>query len=162
MRVKQLIRAETASLLLPLSPSPEAVVAHEDVATLIPLEGQPTLPRGPRGEVPAGECLSGPLAERPRGRLIEAMPPAFRDALPTRLARLEARDVAPRPEPDCARAAVADRRRSERDARGARVPLVRGRAGDPRFRAALVDSLRYRGERDPALFPEKHRPAEAQ
>ncbi|MCZ7564430.1 MAG: FecR family protein [Burkholderiales bacterium] len=100
----------------------------------------------------------GVLAGRPTGQFIKTMPPAFRDTLPTRLAKFKGRDVAPKPGPDYAYADVEGWLKTEREVRRALVPLMRAKAGDPDFRAELVKNLRHHGEWDPILFPEKYRP----
>lgn len=88
----------------------------------------------------------GTLADRPAAAFIQAMPPAFRDTLPPRLATLKVRDVTPKPGPDFTYAEVADWLNGDMEVRQALVTYMRAKAGDPEFRAALIQNMQHHPE----------------
>jgi hypothetical protein len=104
----------------------------------------------------------GTLAERPSQAFIEAMPTAFRDTLPRRLAKFKGREVSPRPGPEFTYADVEGWLKGDREVRRVLVPIWRAKADDPSFHAALVANMRFHWEWDPILFPEKYKPKEEQ
>lgn len=104
----------------------------------------------------------GASSEHLPAPFVDAMPRAFRDTLPRRLAKFKGRDVAPRPGPDFTYADVEGWLKSDREVRQVLVPLWRAKADDPAFRAGLVANMRYHWEWDPIVFPEKYKPKEEQ
>jgi hypothetical protein len=68
----------------------------------------------------AGQA-TGELAERPVPAFVQAMPPAFRDTLPPRLANLRGRTLEPNPGPQYTRQDVEDWLRGDLDIRPCHV-----------------------------------------
>jgi len=81
------------------------------------------------------------LGNRPAPAFVEAMPPAFRDTLPPRLAKLKARNLEPKPGPDYTYRDVEGWLKGDLEVRGVLVPAMRTKADDPDFRAALIENM---------------------
>jgi hypothetical protein len=88
----------------------------------------------------AGEP-TGALTDRPAPAFVKAMPPAFRDTLPPRLAKLKLRELEPKPGPEYAYRDVEDWLKGDLEVRRALLPLMRAKANDPDFRAALIKNM---------------------
>jgi hypothetical protein len=84
---------------------------------------------------------TGALADRPAPTFVKAMPPAFRDTLPPRLAKLKQRDLEPKPGPEYTYPDVEDWLKGDLEVRRAIVPVMRAKANDPEFRAALIENI---------------------
>jgi FecR protein len=84
---------------------------------------------------------TGALADRPAPTFVKGMPPAFRDTLPPRLAKLKLRDLEPKPGPEYTYQDVEDWLKGDLEVRRALVPLMRTKAKDPDFRAALIENM---------------------
>lgn len=101
----------------------------------------------------AGQAPS--VAAHPPQAFVAGLPPAFRDSLPPRMARLAGREVAlGRPQP-FTYAEVAAWLTSAPAVRRLLVTNWAAKVNDPAFRKALVAHLADHPEWDPVLFPEK-------
>lgn len=100
------------------------------------------------------------VAPRPSQAFIGALPRAFLDTIPSRLARFKDRELAPKRAEEIAYAEVEAWLKTNRDVRRPLVQRWRSRANDPVFRGALIVNLRDHPEWDPILFPEKYKPKE--
>jgi hypothetical protein len=94
--------------------------------------------------------------------LVDKLPRAFRDTLPSRLEKFRGRDVKPREAPGFGYADVEAWLSAEAPIRRQFVQRWRGKAHEPAFRSALIAHLPAHPEWDPILFPEKYLPKEAQ
>ena len=94
--------------------------------------------------------------------MLDKMPRAFRDTLPSRLEKFRGRDVKPREAPGFSYADVEPWLSAEAPIRRQFVQRWRVKAHEPAFRSALIAHLRAHPEWDPVLFPEKYLPKEAQ
>ncbi len=102
----------------------------------------------------------GAVSQRPSKEFMAAMPKAFFDPLPSRIARYKEREVQPRRIDDVSYADVEAWLRAPPAIRRPLVPRFESRATDPKFRAGLEANLRYHPEWDPILYPEKYQAAE--
>jgi len=102
----------------------------------------------------------GAVAPRPSPAFIDALPKAFLDPLPSRMARYQERQVQPRRVEDVSYAAVEAWLKAPPGIRRPLVARFEPRASDPAFRSALVANLRFHPEWDPILYPEKYQPKE--
>lgn len=98
----------------------------------------------------------GAVAPRPSQEFMAAMPKAFFDPLPSRLARYKDREVQPRRIDDVSYADVDAWLKSPPAIRRPLVARFEPRAEDPKFRASLEANLRFHPEWDPILYPEKY------
>lgn len=98
----------------------------------------------------------GAVAPRPSPAFIGALPKAFLDTLPSRMARYKEREVQPRQPELATYAEVETWLKGPPDIRRPMVKRFEQRADDPAFRAALVANLRFHPEWDPVLYPEKY------
>ena len=103
----------------------------------------------------------GAVAPRPSQAFIGALPRAFLDSLPSRMARYKEREVQPRQLALATYAEVETWLKGPPDVRRPLVKRFEQRADDPAFRAALVANLRFHPEWDPVLYPEKYEKPEA-
>ena len=103
----------------------------------------------------------GTVAPRPSPAFIGALPRAFLDSLPSRMARYKEREVQPRQLALATYAEVETWLKGPPDVRRPLVKRFEQRADDPAFRAALVANLRFHPEWDPVLYPEKYEKPEA-
>jgi len=103
----------------------------------------------------------GAVAPRPSQAFIGALPKAFLDTLPSRMARYKEREVQPRQLELATYAEVETWLKGPPDIRRPLVKRFEQRADDPAFRAALVANLRFHPEWDPVLYPEKYENPEA-
>ena len=110
--------------------------------------------------VKAGQ--KGAVAPRPSQAFIGAMPKAFLDPLPSRLARYKEREVQPKRVDDASYADVEAWLKAPPAIRRPLVARFEQRASDPKFRAGLDANLRFHPEWDPILHPEKYPPKEAE
>jgi len=102
----------------------------------------------------------GAVAPRPSQAFIAAMPKAFLDALPSRMARYKERQVQPTRVDDVSYADVEAWLKAPPAIRRPLVARFEPRASDPAFRSGLVANLRFHPEWDPILYPEKYLPQE--
>jgi hypothetical protein len=109
----------------------------------------------------AGENKGG-VAGRPSPAFIAALPKAFLDPLPSRLARYKDRQAQPRPLEPVKYAEVETWLKAPPEIRRPMPARFHSRAADPAFRAALVENLKFHPEWDPILFPEKYQPKETE
>jgi len=103
----------------------------------------------------------GTVAPRPSPAFIGALPRAFLDPLPSRMARYKERQVQPRQIELVTYAEVEAWLKAPPDIRRPLVKRFQPRASDPAFRSALVANLRFHPEWDPVLYPEKYEKPEA-
>ena len=104
----------------------------------------------------------GAVAPRPSQAFIAAMPKAFLDPLPSRMARYKERQVQPKRVDDVSYAEVEAWLKAPREIRRPLVPRFQSRASDPAFRSSLIANLKFHPEWDPILFPEKYEPKETE
>jgi hypothetical protein len=102
----------------------------------------------------------GVLAARPAPAFVSALPKAFLDPLPSRMARFKDRQAQPRRLDAASYAEVETWLKAPPAIRRGMPARFQSRAADPAFRAALVANLRFHPEWDPILFPEKYLPKE--
>ena len=103
----------------------------------------------------------GALAPRPSQAFTAAMPKAFFDPLPSRMARFKEREVQPKRVDEVSYADVEAWLKAPPAIRRPLVARFEPRASDPKFRAGLEANLRFHPEWDPILFPEKYEQKEA-
>jgi hypothetical protein len=89
---------------------------------------------------------------------LEAMPRAFRDTLPSRLARLAGKSIQPKTDHEVSYAEVQPWLSVGRTWRRGFVERFQPRLVDPSFRKALEDHIADHPEWDPVLHPEDHAP----
>lgn len=104
----------------------------------------------------------GAVAPRPSKAFIAAMPKAFYDPLPSRMARYKEREVQPRRVDDVSYADVEAWLKAPPAIRRPLVARFEPRASDPGFRSRLEANLRFHPEWDPILHPEKFPPKETE
>ncbi len=102
----------------------------------------------------------GAVAPRPSQAFIAAMPKAFLDPLPSRMARYKERQVQPKRVDDVSYAEVEAWLKAPPGIRRPLVPRFQPRASDPAFRSGLAANLKFHPEWDRILFPEKYEPKE--
>jgi hypothetical protein len=89
---------------------------------------------------------------------LEAMPRAFRDTLPSRLARLAGKSIQPKTDHEVSYAEVQPWLSIGRTWRRGFVERFQPRLEDPAFRKAVEDHIADHPEWDPVLHPEDHAP----
>jgi hypothetical protein len=104
----------------------------------------------------------GAVAPRPSPAFIAAMPKAFLDPLPSRMARYKDRPVQPKRVDDVSYAEVEAWLKAPLPIRRPLVSRFEPRASNPAFRSGLIANLKFHPEWDPILFPEKYEPKEPQ
>ena len=102
----------------------------------------------------------GAVAPRPSQAFIAAMPKAFLDPLPSRMARYKEREAQPRRIEDVSYADVEAWLKAPPAIRRPLVSRFQPRASNPAFRSGLIANLKFHPEWDPILFPEKYEPKE--
>jgi hypothetical protein len=113
------------------------------------------------GQFFAGKAgQKGAVAQRPSKEFIDAMPKAFFDPLPSRMARFKDRETQPKRVDEVSYGDVEAWLKAPPAIRRPLVTRFEPRASDPKFRAALEANLRYHPEWDPILYPEKYLPEE--
>lgn len=95
---------------------------------------------------------------RPPPAFLSGMPRAFRDSLPTRLARVKDREVAPKLEHEVAYREVEEWLKAPKNWRKDMVKRFQPRTKDAEFRGALDANMRFHPEWDRILHPEKYMP----
>ena len=98
----------------------------------------------------------GAVAPRPSQAFISAMPKAFFDPLPSRMARFKEREAQPKRVDEVSYADVESWLKAPPAIRRLLVARFEPRVSDPRFRAGLEANLRFHPEWDPILYPEKY------
>jgi len=98
----------------------------------------------------------GAVAQRPSKEFMAAMPKAFFDPLPSRMARYKEREAQPKRVDDVSYADVEAWLKAPPAIRRPLVARFEPRASDPKFRAGLEANLRFHPEWDPILYPEKY------
>jgi hypothetical protein len=91
---------------------------------------------------------------------MAAMPKAFFDPLPSRMARYKERETQPKRVDEVSYADVEAWLKAPPAIRRPLVARFEPRASDATFRAGLEANLRFHPEWDPILYPEKHQTAE--
>jgi hypothetical protein len=114
------------------------------------------------GDFYTGDEKKGGVAARPAPAFIDALPKAFLDPLPSRIARFGDRQVQPRRLEPVKYAEVETWLKAPREIRRRMPARFQSRAADPAFRAALIENLKFHPEWDPILFPEKYEPKETE
>jgi hypothetical protein len=114
------------------------------------------------GEFYTGDGNKGGVAGRPSPAFIDALPKAFLDPLPSRMARYKDRQVQPRRLEPVKYAEVETWLKAPLEIRRRMPARFQSRAADPAFRAALIENLKFHPEWDPILFPEKYLPKETE
>ncbi|HSC94913.1 MAG TPA: hypothetical protein VLC73_08085 [Burkholderiales bacterium] len=102
----------------------------------------------------------GAVSQRPSKPFMDAMPKAFFDPLPSRMARYKDREAQPRRIEEVSYADVEVWLKAPAGIRRPLVARFESRAEDPKFRSALEANLRFHPEWDPILYPEKYLPPE--
>ena len=102
----------------------------------------------------------GTVSQRPSRPFMDAMPKAFFDPLPSRMARYKDREAQPRRIEDVSYADVEVWLKAPAGIRRPLVARFESRADDPKFRSSLEANLRFHPEWDPILYPEKYLPPE--
>jgi hypothetical protein len=95
---------------------------------------------------------------RPDSSFLEAMPPPFRDTLPSRLSRFAGKGIEPRRDHEVSYQEAEPWLNMPRTWRRGFVERFRPRIKDPAFRRALDAHLGEHPEWDPVLHPEKYQP----
>ena len=153
---------EGTSVLLVQGGEASVFVESGEVRVSAPAAGGPEagqrLKSGDFYTVKAGQ--KGVVAGRPSPAFVNALPKVFLDPLPSRMARFKDRPVQPRPLHAASYAEVETWLKAPPAIRRPMVARFQSRAGDPAFRAALVENLKFHPEWDPILFPEKYLPKE--
>lgn len=98
----------------------------------------------------------GAVAQRPSKEFVDALPKAFLDPLPSRIARYKEREAQPRRIEDVSYADIEVWLKAPPAIRRPLVARFEPRASDPKFRAGLEANLRFHPEWDPILHPEKY------
>jgi len=114
------------------------------------------------GDFYTGGATKGGVAARPTPAFIDALPKAFLDPLPSRMARYRDRQVQPRRLEPVKYADVETWLKAPPEIRRRMPARFQSRAAYPVFRAALVENLKFHPEWDPILFPEKYLPKETE
>lgn len=123
---------------------------------------------GPNLALKSGEYLLRKAAKppvvtaRPAPDFLAALPPAFRDTLPSRLAKFAGAKVEAKRGAAITYAEIDGWLTTDVAVRRHLLPRWRSRAADPAFRSALVANLRAHPEWDPVLFPEKYKPKDGE
>lgn len=102
----------------------------------------------------------GAVTPRPSRAFIGAMPKAFLDPLPSRIARYKDRPVQPRRVDDVSYAEVEAWLKAPPEIRRLLFARFQPRASDPAFRSGLIANLKFHPEWDTILHPEKYPLAE--
>jgi hypothetical protein len=129
-----------------------------------PSRVQPRAPEAPAQALKSGEMITVPAAGKPvlaRGAsqdFVHAMPRAFMDALPARLAAFPT-DVAPRRLGDMSYADAQPWIDAEAPLRSLFAERWRRLAADPQFRSGLVEGLKSHPEWTPILYPSNRVPS---
>lgn len=105
---------------------------------------------------------NGAVASRPSKAFIAAMPKAFLDPLPSRMARYKDREAQPKRVDDVSYAEVEAWLKAPPAIRRPLVARFEPRASDPGFRSRLEANLKFHPEWGPILHPEKYPPKEAE
>jgi hypothetical protein len=100
----------------------------------------------------------GTVEPRPPQTFVAALPKAFLDRLPARLAQFKDVDVPPQKGADFTYADVEAWLKGPQAARKVLVPRWRPKARDPAFRSGLMANLKDHPEWDRILLPERYRP----
>jgi hypothetical protein len=106
------------------------------------------------------DAQKGTVSQRPSQAFMDAMPKAFFDPLPSRMARYKDREAQPRRIEEVSYADVEVWLKAPAGIRRPLVARFESRADDPKFRSALEANLRFHPEWDPILYPEKYLPPE--
>lgn len=104
----------------------------------------------------------GAVAPRPSQAFVGALPKAFLDPLPSRMARYKERQVQPKRIDDVSYAEVEAWLKAPLAIRRPLVARFEPRASDAAFRSSLIANLKFHPEWDPILFPEKYETKEPQ
>jgi len=99
-------------------------------------------------------------AGRPSPAFVAAMPKAYMDNLPSRLAKYKDREASPRAAGELAYGDVEMWLKAPPEIRRPVMQKFIPKANDAAFRRALVANLKSHPEWDPILFPEKYKPKE--
>jgi hypothetical protein len=102
----------------------------------------------------------GAIAGRPAPAFVTAMPKAYMDNLPSRLAKYKDREASPRAAGELAYGDVEMWLKAPPEIRRPMMQKFIPKANDATFRRALVANLKSHPEWDPILFPEKYKPKE--
>ena len=95
---------------------------------------------------------------RPSPEFVDQMPRAFRDSIPSRLARYREHEVAPRPLGDFSYGEVESWLDAEQSVRRQFVHSWRAKADETAFRILLTAKVSLHPEWGPVLFPELYAP----
>jgi len=95
---------------------------------------------------------------RPSPEFVDQMPRAFRDSIPSRLARYREHEVAPRPLGDFSYGEVESWLDAEQSVRRQFVHTWRAKADETAFRILLTAKVSLHPEWGPVLFPELYAP----
>ncbi len=160
-------RIATPALILQPVEGVSVMIVRGDEGSVFVESGAARLTAGPATlNLKSGEFFDrrsgqkGTVAPRPSQAFIAAMPKAFFDPLPSRMARYKEREVQPRRGDDVSYAEVETWLKAPPAIRRPLVTRFEPRASDPKFRAGLEANLRFHPEWDPILYPEKYESTE--
>ena len=152
----RLADTDTTGATLILDVQPDAAQAFAETG---PSNVQPRAPGAPAQALKAGEMLTLPsggarpvLGKGASPAFVQAMPRAFMDSLPSRLAHFSA-DVAPRRLGEMSYADAQPWIDAEPSLRRVFAQRWRRLAADPQFRSGLVEGLKTHPEWTPILYP---------
>jgi hypothetical protein len=157
------LQAVDGTFVLVLSGSEGSVFMESGEARLASRHARGSAPtRLKSGDFFTGDGNKGNVTARPTPAFIAALPKAFLDPLPSRIARYKDRQAQPRRVDLVSYAEVEAWLKAPPEIRRPMPARFHSRAADPAFRAALVENLKFHPEWDPILFPEKYQPKEAE
>lgn len=94
----------------------------------------------------------------PQRAFVAALPRAFRDPLPSRIAQFAGKEIAAKPAPDFTYADVEEWLKADPAVRRPLVTRWRHKSRDAAFRGGLIANMAAHTEWDRILFPEKYLP----
>lgn len=157
------LQAVDGTFVLVLGGSEGSVFMESGEARLASRHAKGTAPtRLKSGDFFAGDGNKANVTTRPTPAFIAALPKAFLDPLPSRIARYKDRQAQPRRVDLVTYAEVETWLKAPPEIRRPMPARFHSRAADPAFRAALVENLKFHPEWDPILFPEKYQPKETE
>lgn len=167
-------RYETPALAVTISSGTIVIHSHEGECDVFVESGSATIAEvGPDGNsrqstaAKAGQFFSRQTGKslttlnRPNPAFLDAMPVAFRDTLPSRLAQFASKQVEPRTEHQVTYAEVQAWLAMPSSWRRSFTDRFAPRLKDPEFRKQVESHLAEHPEWDPVLHPEKHPPESA-
>lgn len=165
------VHVVTAQFSLQVADANAVVLASADESALFMERGETRIrDEGRQGAAPDPVLLKGnafyvrktdqegTIDTRPPQTFVAALPKAFLDRLPARLAQFKDVDAPPQKAADFTYPDVEAWLKGPAAPRKVLVPRWRPKAKDPAFRSGLMANLKDHPEWDRILFPEKYRP----